>query len=451
MIAAEPAVQPRGSRYNRSIMNPRNFRIQELGCKVNQWEGQLLREGFRALGLREAPKDSPADLYVINSCSVTASGGARSRNLLRRAVRENSSGHVLVTGCYAESDREVCVGIPGVTAAFGNQEKESIVPWVARRLLGMDGELPELPRGITDFAGHTRAFVKVQDGCRDNCSFCIIPSLRGEVTSRDEDEILEEVGALAAAGKREVVFTGIHMGYYGYDRQDEHAITRLCQRAAAVGGMNRIKLSSIEVHEITEELVNLFASNEVFVPHFHLPLQAGSDKTLRQMRRKYNTQRFRDAVALLRSKMPAPAITTDVIVGFPGETDDDFAESLAFCREMNFAKMHVFPYSVREGTDAALRTDKVHDAVIDHRRHAMGDLDMVMAQEWAQSFVGKTSLTLIEERTLGHGRLTGLTDRFVRVDLEGPDELMGQIVPVDITAAHEGKLQGKLAMANDVR
>ncbi|MCA9319144.1 MAG: radical SAM protein, partial [Planctomycetes bacterium] len=215
----------------------RSFRLHELGCKVNQWEGQLLREGLTALGLSEAPADAPADLCLVNSCSVTESGGSKSRQATRKFLRDNPEARIVITGCHVESDRGLCESLPGVVRAFGNAEKTSIVPWVARQLLDMDGELPELPTGISSFAGHTRAFVKIQDGCRDHCSFCIIPSLRGDVVSRREDEILAELRALAANGHREVVFTGIHLGYYGFDRNEPDAVVKLLRSSRAIAGL----------------------------------------------------------------------------------------------------------------------------------------------------------------------------------------------------------------------
>lgn len=422
----------------------RTFKVQELGCKVNQYEGQLLREGLRALGLDEAPTDSSADLFILNSCSVTESGGAKSRSGVRRFHRGSPDASVIVTGCYAESDREVVEAIPGVVRVFGNADKDGIVPWVARSLLGMEGELPELPRGITEFDDHTRAFVKIQDGCRDNCTFCIIPSLRGDVSSRATEDIVEEVRALARGGKKEVVFTGIHLGYFGWDRDDRRAVVELLERVRGVEGLERVKLSSIEVHEITEELVDLFASDAFFVPHFHLPLQAGCDATLRRMRRKYSTRRFRDAAALVRERLDDPAVTTDVIVGFPGETAADFEASRAFCEEMAFSKMHIFPYSVRRGTPAATMPDHVPAIEIKRRKEVLAALDDRMSAEFRRRFVGTTAPVLVEERRGRSGRLTGLTDRFCRLELEGDCELMNTIVDVRVIGEVDGVLTGVL-------
>lgn len=424
----------------------RRFRLQHLGCKVNQYETQLIREGFEALGLEEAARDEEGDLFVLNTCSVTEQSGSKSRHAVRSFLRKSPEARVLVTGCYAESDPEICAAIEGVDRGFGNEEKGGIVPWVARELLGMEGELPELPTGVSGFAGRTRAFVKIQDGCRDNCTFCIIPSLRGDVTSRPEGEILDELRRLAARGYREVVFTGIHLGYYGFDRGDKHAVRRLLEKTREIEGLERVKVSSIEVHEIDEEMVDLFASDSrFFVPHFHLPLQAGANTTLRRMRRRYNVERFRWAVNLLRERLDAPAITSDVIVGFPGETEEDFRASHDFCAEMDFAKMHIFPYSVRRDTPAAAMPDHIHPDEMKRRKRALADLDDAQAERFRARFLGETLPTLVESRRNPRtGRLTGLTERFVRIDFEGGDELMNEIVPVGAVAVEGDRLRGEL-------
>ena len=425
---------------------PRTFKLHELGCKVNQWEGQWFREGLLALGLTEARADEGADLYLVNSCSVTESGGAKSRHSVRHFLRRHPETRVLVTGCYAESDREVVEQLPGVVRVFGNQEKAGIVPWVARSLLGMDGELPELPRGISEFSGHTRAFVKIQDGCRDHCSFCIIPSLRGEIRSRSLPEVVEEVQRLVASGHREVVLTGVHLGYYGWEHGDDRAVFKLLCALREVEGLERLKLSSIEVHEITGELVDLFASSEIFVPHFHLPLQAGSNHTLRLMRRRYTTERFREAVTMLRERLVRPAITTDLIVGHPGESAAAFDESMAFCEEMCFAKMHIFPYSPRRGTHAASMPDHVHDGEITRRRKEAATLDDAMSAAFRRSFLGEVVPVLVEDRSAAPaGHLTGLSDRFLRVDFEGSRDLVNTIVPVSLENVSGDRILGHIA------
>ncbi len=427
------------------MASARTFRVHELGCKVNQWEGQWLREGLEALGLEEARPESSADLFLVNSCSVTESGGAKSRHSVRHFMRRNPAARVIVTGCYAESDREIVESLPGVVRTFGNQEKAEIVPWIARSILNMDGELPDLPRGISRFAGHTRAFVKIQDGCRDNCAFCIIPSLRSEIESRPAAEVVAEVRRLVDRGHQEVVLTGVHLGYFGWERGEKRAVIELLERLSGIEGLRRLKVSSIEVHEIDEEMVDLFAAREVFVPHFHLPLQAGSDATLRLMRRKYNLARFRHAVSLLRAKLDDPALTTDLIVGFPGESEAEFDASMEFCAEMGFAKMHVFPYSVRRGTAAETMPGHLPAAEIVRRKKIAAELDDRMAEDYRRRFLGRIVPVLAEERAgLMPGSLTGLSDRFIRVDFAAPDEFMNRILPVRLDEIRGDRLIGSL-------
>ncbi|MAG55747.1 MAG: tRNA (N(6)-L-threonylcarbamoyladenosine(37)-C(2))-methylthiotransferase MtaB [Planctomycetes bacterium] len=421
----------------------KTFNVEFLGCKVNAWEIEALREGFRHLGLSEAT-DGQADIYVLNTCSVTANAGSTSRNRIRRARRGNPDTQVLVTGCYAESDPERIEGIGGIRRIFGNEQKDGIVPFVAHELLGLDADAPLPAYRITRMGDQTRAFVKIEDGCDDNCTFCIIPTLRGGARSRDPDEIVEEVNDLVRSGHHEIVLTGVHIGYFDEGQGTRgSALIRLLRRLARIPGLERLKLSSIEVHEITPELVALFASDPVFAPHFHLPLQAGSDRTLARMRRKYSTRTFRERVAALREHVADPAISTDVIVGFPGETDEDFAETLSFCREMAFMKIHVFPYSVREGTAAAEFPDHVAPEVLDARKHALLALEGDLGARWRAGFVGQDVTVLVEGRRDAHsGWLTGLTDRYLRVHVDGPDRLFGTLVPATVTRVVDGAVTG---------
>ena len=406
------------------------FLVDFLGCKVNQYEAEALREGFERLGMRAAKSAGEAELYVLNSCSVTGHAGATTRKQMRRALRKNPQVQVLVTGCYAESDRELLEAMPGVVRVFGNGEKEAILPFVAERWLGLPAypaSLPSLSR-----SSQTRAFVKIEDGCDDRCSFCIIPRLRGPARSRGEDEIVAEVEGLVCAGHLEVVLTGVHLGFYGKESGDpRRALRRLLERLLAIEGLARLKLSSIEVHEIDEAFLDLVASSPRFAPHFHLPLQSGCDGTLRAMRRKYNTATFRSRVRAIRERFDRPALSTDLIVGFPGESELDFAQSLRFAEEMEFMKIHVFPYSPREGTEAAARSDAVPDRVIRERATAVGQLDEACGDRWASSFEGETIEILVEgRRDPLRGLLSGLSERYLRAVVSGPDELMGRLVSV---------------------
>ena len=406
------------------------FRVAFVGCKVNQYEAEALREGLQRLGLGVSGDDEVTDLFVLNTCSVTGQAGATSRKLVRRAVRENPAVDVLVTGCYAESDRAVLEALPGVVAVFGNGDKDRIVPFVARRSLG--AEVPDTePLRITR-TEQTRAFVKIEDGCDDACSFCIIPLLRGPARSRAPETILAEVRDLVAAGHREVVLTGVHLGYFGKETGNPRAaLHELLVGLIHIPGLARLKLSSIEVHEITDTLLDLMAAWPVFVPHFHIPLQSGSDRILRLMRRKYRSSRFLDRIDAIRSRWDRPALSTDVIVGFPGEAERDFRDTLAVCEQAGFMKVHVFPYSARGGTAAPDLPDPVPDSTREERKQRLLAWDAERGVAWRRMFVGEPLEVLVESRRdAATGLLTGLTGRYVRVLFDGPDRLMGQLVDV---------------------
>ena len=413
------------------------FTVEYLGCKVNQYEAEALREGLEALGLVWTPGVAEADLYILNTCSVTGHAGATSRKSIRRALRANPQARVLVTGCYAVSDRERVAAMEGVEHVFTNDEKREIPRWVASHVLDLPDPGEASPLRVTRMSGQTRAFLKVQDGCNDRCTFCIIPRLRGPARSRGRAEVVAEARRLVAAGHREIVLTGVHLGYFGVESgRPRRELLALLRELAEIPGLLRLKLSSIEVHEITPELVDLLAGNPVFSPHLHLPLQSGSDRILARMRRRYNTRLFLERVELLRERLDRPALSTDVIVGFPGEGADDFERTLEMVERARFMKTHVFPYSRREGTEAATMEGHLPPDVIQARRDALLALDGRLGAEYRMGFLGEEVPVLIERRgEEGGGWLTGLTDRYVRVRLRGPLSLQGEIVPVRLEDA----------------
>lgn len=404
------------------------YRVEHLGCKVNAYEAEALAQGLERLGLQPAGEDETCDVYVLNSCSVTGHAGATSRKQVRRAHRRDPHARLLVTGCYAVSDRDLVQALPGVAAVFGNDAKESILPWVAREVLGL-ADVEALPLRITR-SGQTRAFVKIQDGCDDRCTFCIIPRLRGPARSRPTEAIVAEVEDLVRSGHLEVVLTGVHLGYFGKESGDRRrALRELCAELLAVPGLARLKLSSLEVHEITDELLDLLASAPNFAPHFHLPLQAGSDAVLRAMRRKYDARRFREKVAAIRARFVQPALATDVIVGYPTETEEHFEETMRLVEEAGFMKVHVFPFSAREST-AAAELPPLAASAVEARKQRLLDLEARLRREWLAGFVGRELQVLVEGRRTADGRLTGLTERYQRVSFAGPDRLMGELLPV---------------------
>lgn len=323
-----------------------------LGCKVNQYETEYVREGLLGIGFQDAAKHDPADLCIVNTCTVTADGDSKSRQAIRRLARENPASKIVVMGCYATRAPQEVAELPNVTEVVTDKRE---LP----DLLGRFG-VTDAPTGISGFGRRHRAYVKVQDGCLLRCSFCIIPYVRPQLASRPIDHIVDEVRRLVERGYREVVLTGIHLGHYGVERNRHAAkdqwtrLSHLIRRLAEMPGDFRVRLSSIEATEVTRELISVMADHpDKVCPHLHISMQSGSDAVLRRMRRRWGAQRFVDRCGLLKERLDRPAITTDVIVGFPGETDAEFAETVAVCHAVGFSKIHVFPFSARRGTPAA--------------------------------------------------------------------------------------------------
>jgi len=409
-----------------------------LGCKVNQWDTEALREDLERRGFVEVAPSEPADLYVVNTCCVTHESHRKSVRHVRRLARAHPGAALVVVGCSVEHSAEAFLAIPGVGCVGTNAEKPGIGA-VAARLVGLEGtpaepaEASQWP-SISRFAGHTRAFVKVEDGCNDFCSYCIVPHVRGRVRSRPPDEVAAEVTRLVANGYREVVLTGIHLGAYGLGTEGQWTLGALVRRLTATPGLQRLRLSSLELREVSDELIELAAASHVLCPHFHIPLQSGDDAVLHAMNRRYTGADYLARVDAIRRRIDDAAITADAIVGFPGETDEQFRHTIALARQAAFGRMHVFPYSDREGTPAASMPHKTPRAVIKERRAEMLGVAAELATAYHRRFVGRTVEPLIENsRDHRTGLLVGYTERYVRVFLDGPDELLGRIVPVRVT------------------
>lgn len=415
-------------------------RFVTFGCKVNQYDTQLLREAARAGGYAES--DGPADLMVVNTCTVTEHGGAEARKAIRRLARENPGARIYVTGCYAGSDAGVAAKLPGVAAVIPNDRRDELL----RMLHPEIAAGPFIERTVTTLQGRTRAFLKVQDGCYLRCTYCIIPRVRPPVASKRPDTVVREVRDLVAAGHREVVLTGVHVGAYGRDgpgRGDRDALAALMKRILDETDLERLRLSSIEAFEVTPALLDLYASEPRLAPHLHVPLQSGSAAVLRRMKRRYHPERFRRVAARIREAVPDAALTTDVIVGFPGETEEDFRATLDLLRDTRVMKTHVFPYSPRAGTPAAERAPVPSDEV--RRRVRRADrLSRRLAAEYARGRLGGVEGVLVEHRRLG-GRLTGFTGRYLRVHFDGPDDRMGRIVPVRLLSLADAGVEAEIA------
>ncbi|MBQ7103300.1 MAG: tRNA (N(6)-L-threonylcarbamoyladenosine(37)-C(2))-methylthiotransferase MtaB, partial [Anaerotignum sp.] len=331
-----------------------------LGCKVNQYESEAIAELFQEKGYEIVDIDDVADVYVINTCTVTNFGDKKSRQLIRKVKRQNENAIVCVVGCYAQTAPQELMKVEGVNLVLGTKDRAQIVEMVENYKVenGVESHVSDImkerlfePLSIQKLANRTRAYLKIQDGCSQYCSYCIIPYARGPIRSRDPQDVIAEVKRLAENGFREVVLTGIHVASYGKDRKDTSLI-EILRQVHEVEGIDRIRFSSIEPNVVTEEFAQAIADMPKVCDHFHLSLQSGCDKTLKEMNRKYDTEKYRQAAATLRKYLPEVALTTDIIAGFPGETEEDFQASYDFAKEIGFAKIHAFPYSPKKGTPA---------------------------------------------------------------------------------------------------
>ena len=407
-----------------------------LGCKVNQFETETMEGLFKKAGYAIGRFDEPADAYVINTCSVTSLGDRKSRQIIRRAHRENPDAIIAVCGCYAQTAPEVIQSIEGVSVVLGTKERSRIVEYVEQAMrektqvvnvtdVMQSKTFEDIP--LYDMPERTRAFLKIEDGCENFCSYCIIPYARGRVKSRQPVHIREEAEKLVAAGFREIVLTGIHLGAYGRDLAPmtladgttrKITLADACREVLAVKGLKRLRLGSLESLELSPELFELIRTDERFCAHLHLPLQAGSDQVLHDMNRHYDTAGFARLIENVEREVPGIAVSTDIIVGFPGETEELFADGLKFVERMNFSRTHGFPDARRSGTPAARRKDQVPEPVKKERVHRMQALADRKSKEFHEQFLGKTMRVLFE--TTKDGITDGLTDNYIRVYTDSP-------------------------------
>ncbi len=414
-----------------------------LGCKVNQYETEFVREGLRTIGYVDAG-DEPADLCVVNTCTVTSEGDSKSRQVIRRMARDNPDARIVVMGCYATRAPEEVAALPRVAEVVTDKRE---LP----DLLGRFGVV-DIPTGISQFGNRHRAYVKVQDGCLLRCSYCIIPKVRPVMTSRPLDHILDEVRQLTANGYREVVLTGVHLGHFGVDGNFEKAkadwtrLSDLVRRLVDLPGDFRIRLSSIEATEITRELLRVMSDHPDRVcPHLHVCLQSGSDAVLRRMRRRWGTRRFIDRCRLIREQLDQPALTTDIIVGFPGETDEEFEQTCQTAVDVGFSKIHIFPFSPRRGTPAAEMPSQVPKKVKAQRSERLRQIEQASRQSYFESLVGRRLRVLVEsasDERVGH--MVGTSCRYAPVQLVGGQDLESSLVDVIATEATPEKLLAAL-------
>jgi threonylcarbamoyladenosine tRNA methylthiotransferase MtaB len=426
-----------------------------LGCKVNQYDSEAMMALFRRAGYQIVEFDQYADVYIVNTCTVTGRGAAKSRQLIRNAVRRSPLSVVAVAGCYTQTDPDEVAGISGVSLIIGNQDRDRVVelceqaanapePIRAVNNIWQAREFEEMP--VDSFLGHTRAVVKIQEGCNIFCTFCIIPYARGKPRSRRPESVVAEVKRLAEDGFREVVLTGIHLGSYGKDYKHEFTLAQVVEEIAQTEGIDRIRLSSLEPKHVSAHLMDLLEHNPKVCRHLHLSLQSGSQTVLERMKRAYTAQEYREVVGELQRRISDLGLTTDVIVGFPGETEAEHQESMAFIREMGFHRLHVFPFSPRKGTPAAAMGGQVPKAVKERRTHDMIALGRELALNFANRHLGQTLTILTEEEAdTEPGWLEGYTDNYLRIRIQGGDELKNCIIPVRITAVDEHVCIGEMA------
>ncbi|MCL6516347.1 tRNA (N(6)-L-threonylcarbamoyladenosine(37)-C(2))-methylthiotransferase MtaB [Alicyclobacillus sp.] len=442
-----------------------------LGCKVNFYDTEAIWRMFKAAGYEQVPFEERADVYVINTCTVTNTGDRKSRQMIRRAVRTNPDATVVVTGCYAQVAPDEVAKIAGVDLVVGNDRKSKIVelveqvqreqhPYQAVGNILKTREFEEMD--VPFFEERTRANLKIQDGCNNFCTFCIIPYARGLIRSRRPENIVVQATKLAKAGYREIVLTGIHTGGYGADL-DGYRLSHLLEALEAIPELYRVRISSIEASEIDDRLIDVLGRSRKVCRHLHIPLQAGHDEVLRRMNRHYRVAAYAEKLASLRAALPDVAITTDVIVGFPGETDEYYEASEAFVREMAFSQLHVFPYSPRKGTPAARFRDQVPEDVKEARVQRMLRLSQELAHHFASRHLGRRLEVIPEEPLHLEGRgvhpgqgpdgkpgfwLVGHADNYLKVAFpvpEGvaPESIMGEVCEVELTEAGGHLQQGR--------
>lgn len=419
--------------------------ITTLGCKINQFESAAMTQALEQNGYSMVPFSEKADIYVINSCTVTAKTDAESRRLIRRATRMNPEARVVVTGCYAQMNGAELLKLAGVNLILGNSEKKGIVSF----LEGLDGE----PRAVVSdisleksgesapletFAEHTRAFLQVQNGCDARCAYCIVPYARGASRSVAVKEALDGMAAFAAQGFQEVVLTGIHLGAYGLDLAPPTDLLGLMEKAQEQGLVRRLRIGSVEPTEVSRPMIEFMARSHMVCPHLHLPLQSGSDSVLARMNRGYDTALFREVVQSLVSALPEVCIGSDVIAGFPGESDEEFEETYRFIESLPLAYLHVFPFSQRPGTPAATMTPQLNPKVIKERAEALRVLSEQKKADYAAGFVGSELKVLVQKGE------KGLSRNYLTVLLEESQGLVNREVTVRVTGAKGGELLGRV-------
>ena len=436
----ETANRPIASRSRNHL--PR-FTITTLGCKVNQYESDAIAQQLKDLGYVPAGSDDPADLCIINTCTVTQKASMQSRQAVRQFIRSNPRAQIVITGCYAQTEPEELKKIDGVHHIIGHGDKHNIPdiilspkknfssPSLIQRNILHERYFKQIP--VTVFGNRTRPFLKIQDGCDTFCTYCIVPYARGRSRSMPFESVLKNIHCLKQAGFHEVVLTGVHLGAYGLDLSPQTSLSALIDHIRELNAMDRVRLSSIEPHELTKTIIELIAKTEIFCDHFHIPLQSGDDGILERMHRPYTSSLFRDLIVKIKDQMPDAAIGVDILIGFPGETEKAFENTYSLIETLPVTYLHVFPYSSRPGTPASRYPQKVPQKTIKTRCEKMRRLGNEKKRIFYETFMGKTIEILIEgKRDNATGLLKGITSNYIPVHIAGKDDLFNTMVQVNI-------------------
>ena len=422
-----------------------------LGCKVNHYETEAIWQLFKDANYERVEFETNADVFVINTCTVTNTGDKKSRQIIRRAIRQNPDAVVCVTGCYAQTSSAEIMEIPGVDIVVGTQDRHKLLDYIQqfqdeRQPINGVGNImknrtyEELE--VPYFTDRTRASLKIQEGCNNFCTFCIIPWARGLMRSRDPEKVVEQATQLVNSGYKEIVLTGIHTGGYGQDLKN-YNLAQLLRDLDTIEGLERIRISYIEASQLTDEVIDVIGNSNKVVRHLHIPLQSGSDDVLKRMRRKYTMAHFSERLTKLHQALPDLAVTSDVIVGFPGESEDEFQETYDFIVNHHFSELHVFPYSPRIGTPAARMDNQIDEETKNVRVHKLISLSNQLAKEYASKFEDEVLEVIPEEMGEEPHTLVGYADNYMKVRFEGDDSLIGQIVKVKIVKANYPINEGK--------
>lgn len=430
----------------------RKVAFMTLGCKVNQYETEAMSELFVQKGYHVVPSEAMADVYVVNTCSVTNRGEKKSRQYIRKMKRQNPNAIMAVVGCYSQVATDEVLAIEGVNLVVGTDERKKIVEFVEDIQPGEQvsyvGDIMKVKTfealEIENVSDKTRAFIKIQEGCNQFCSYCIIPYARGPIRSRNLESITSEVNRLVSHGFKEFVLTGIHIASYGKDT-GEGTLLDVIDAVHSINGVERLRLGSLEPRLLTPAFIDAVKQMPRFTPHFHLSLQSGSDSVLKRMNRKYDTKEYLDGVEALNLAFEKPSFTTDVIVGFPGETEEEFEETLAFVQKVGFAKIHVFQYSPKKGTKAAEMPCQIASDIKHKRSERLIACSDQMEQAYYNSLIGSKAQVLFERETDGSMRFCeGLSERYVRVAVKMEDDLIGQLKEVLLERVEGDLIYGKL-------